>query len=228
MTASRLSAAVLGSVVLGSASLCLFAVTAPANAQESGIPSLDIRPAPPVFEGDGLEDFSDETPAPEEAAPLDEKTKAAMESIGEVIAALDADAERSGNNWQLTIDERTLLVVTDPANGRMRIITPIAEVEGLPDAALMRLLQANFDTALDARYAVAQGLVWGTFIHPLPTLEQRDFASGLLQVKSLADTFGTSFSSGLLNYGGGDSAGIIEDRLRELLEELEAQQQNTI
>jgi len=223
MTASRLSAAAFGFVAM-----CLFAAIAPANAQESNIPAPDIKAVPPVFDGDGLEDFSDETPAPEEAAPLDEQTKAAMESIGEVIAALDADAERTGNNWQLTIDERTLLVVTDTASGRMRIITPIAEAEGLPDAALMRLLQANFDSALDARYAVAQGLVWGTFVHPLPTLEQRDFASGLLQVKSLADTFGTSFSSGLLNYGGGDSAGIIEDRLRELLEELEAQQQSTI
>ena len=82
-------------------------------------------------------------------------------------------------------------------------------------------MQANFDTALDARYAIANGLVWGTFIHPLDSLTTRDFASGILQTKSLADTFGTTFSSGALSYGGGDSGAIIEDQLKELLDELE-------
>ncbi|MEL6707007.1 MAG: hypothetical protein AAFP79_01905 [Pseudomonadota bacterium] len=165
-------------------------------------------------------DFSDEPPieAPAEPSP---EMEAALERMGEVIDALDGDAERNGNNWQFTLDERMILVVTDPAAGRMRIMTPIAEAAALPEGAMERLLQANFDTALDARYAIANGLVWGTFIHPLDSLTTRDFASGVLQTKSLADTFGTTFSSGALNFGGGDSPAILENQIKQLLEELE-------
>lgn len=114
-----------------------------------------------------------------------------------------------------------MLVVTDPNAGRMRIITPIALIAELPEGAMARLMQANFDTALDARYAIAQDLVWGAFIHPLDSLTQRDFASGILQTHSLGETFGTTFSSGAISYGGGDSGGIIAEQLKELLEELE-------
>lgn len=165
-------------------------------------------------------DFSDEPPieAPAEPAP---EMEAALERMAEVIDALDGKAERNGNNWQFTLDERMILVVTDAAAGRMRIMTPIAEAAALPEGAMERLLQANFDTALDARYAIANGLVWGTFIHPLDSLTTRDFASGVLQTKSLADTFGTTFSSGALNFGGGDSPAILENQIKELLEELE-------
>jgi len=141
--------------------------------------------------------------------------------MGEVIAALDGEAERTGNNWQFTLEDRMMLVVTDTSQGRMRVITPIAPVDALPEGALQRLMQANFDTALDARYAVAQDLVWGAFIHPLDTLTTRDFASGILQTHALAQTFGTTFSSGALDYGGGDSGAIIDEQLKELLDSLE-------
>jgi hypothetical protein len=141
--------------------------------------------------------------------------------IAKVIDRVDDDATRDGNSWQLTIDERQMLVVTDVNAGRMRIMTPIAAIEDLPEGGLLRLMQANFDSALDARYAVAQDLVWGTFIHPLPSLTERDFASGLLQTKTVADTFGTTFSSGAITFGGGDSNAIITDQLEELLKELE-------
>jgi len=165
-------------------------------------------------------DFGDDPPIEERAEPGPEMEEA-LTRIADVIAALDGDAQRNGDNWQFSIDDRRLLVVTDSSAGRMRIMTPIAEASALPEGALERLLQANFDTALDARYAIANGLVWGTFIHPLDSLTTRDFASGVLQTKSLADTFGTTFSSGALNYGGGDSGAIIEDQLKQLLEELE-------
>jgi hypothetical protein len=86
---------------------------------------------------------------------------------------------------------------------------------------MQRLMQANFDTALDARYAVAQNLVWGAFLHPLDTLTQRDFAAGILQTHAVGETFGTTFSSGAISYGGGDSNTIYEEQLKALLEELE-------
>jgi len=156
--------------------------------------------------------------APAEVTP---EITAILEQMDQVIKALDAGAERTGNSWQFTLQERTMLVVTDTNAGRMRIITPIAMVEDLPDGAMQRLMQANFDTALDARYAVAQNLVWGAFIHPLDTLTQRDFAAGILQTHAIGETFGTTFSSGAISYGGGDSSAIYEEQLKALLEDIE-------
>lgn len=89
--------------------------------------------------------------------------------------------------------------------------------ESALDAGLMRrLLQANFDSALDARYAIANKLIWGVFIHPLSPLDNEQFASALVQVLNVATSFGTSFSSGQLTFGAGDS---IEEN-RKLMEEL--------
>ncbi|MEM1194495.1 MAG: hypothetical protein AAGH57_00200 [Pseudomonadota bacterium] len=182
-----------------------------------------VTPAPLIAQDEmppPLEEEGPVSPAPE-IAPEMQKGLDRMEAV---ISALDDEALRSGNTWEFSLEERRILAVTDPIAGRMRLITPIAEADSLPEGGMIRLMQANFDTALDARYAVANGLVWGTFIHPLDSLTTRDFASGVLQTKSLADTFGTTFSSGALSYGGGDSGAIIEDQLKELLEELEKQQ----
>ncbi|MEP0191827.1 MAG: hypothetical protein ABJP70_06270 [Erythrobacter sp.] len=203
-------------------------LSASALAQDEGAEGTAVQ---------ALDDFSDlaeeepdapETPqandaAPSEAPETDPEIEAVLEEMNAVITTLDEDATRRGNMWEFSVDGTRLLAVTDTSAKRMRVISPIAEVENLPEDAMTRLMQANFDTALDARYAVGQGLVWAAFINPLDTLEPRDFASGVLQVKSLADTFGTTFSSGALNYGGGDSGAIIEDQLKELLEELEDQ-----
>jgi hypothetical protein len=180
-----------------------------ANAQDA---APDVPPAEEEFSLD------EEPAAPAEISP---EVTAVLGQMDEVIKALDSKATRTGNSWQFTLEERVMLVVTDATAGRMRIITPIALIADLPDGAMARLMQANFDTALDARYAVAQDLVWGAFLHPLDTLTQRDFASGILQTHSIGETFGTTFSSGAISYGGGDSGAIFEEQLKELLDELE-------
>jgi hypothetical protein len=180
-----------------------------ANAQDA---APDVPPAEEEFSLD------EEPAAPAEISP---EVTAVLGQMDEVIKALDSKATRTGSSWQFTLEERVMLVVTDATAGRMRIITPIALIADLPDGAMARLMQANFDTALDARYAVAQDLVWGAFLHPLDTLTQRDFASGILQTHSIGETFGTTFSSGAISYGGGDSGAIFEEQLKELLDELE-------
>ncbi len=181
-------------------------IEAARQAEENGAP-------PPVVTPDG-------------DAEIPPERMEALDNIAQVVAAIDSGAKRQGNNWELTIDDTQLLVVTDVTNGRMRIMTPIAPAESLPAEALMRLMQANFDSALDARYAIAQDLVWATFIHSLDDVSVREIASGMLQTKTLRDTFGTTFSSGALSFGGGDSNAIIGEQLQELLDQLE--QDNTI
>ncbi len=116
------------------------------------------------------------------------------------------------------------MVVFDEKADRMRMFTPIGPDTLLTPDLMRRMLQANFDSALDARYAVANKLIWGVFIHPLSPLDQDQFASAVIQILNVATSFGNGFSSGLFSYGGGDS---VEEN-RKLLEELQKRINPTI
>lgn len=139
-----------------------------------------------------------------------------MPRLGAIVRALDPEAQARGNMVQFTLADVPVLIVADPAADRMRAMVPIRAADGLEAEELMRLMQANFDTALDARYAVAQGRLWGVFIHPLSPLQKDQLLSGLAQTVGVALSYGTSYSGGALTFGGGDSNRIY----RELLEEL--------
>lgn len=138
--------------------------------------------------------------------------------MAEIIRAIDPEAVASGNLIQFIIDDIPIVVVADPLANRMRAMVPIRSADGLAADELMRLMQANFDTALDARYAVAQGRVWGVFIHPLSSLEKDQLLSAFIQTINVARTYGQTYSGGAVTYGGGDSNGIYEDLLKELQE----------
>lgn len=125
--------------------------------------------------------------------------------LGKIIKRLDTKAVGKPGNWQLSIDGVKLLVVTDERANRMRIISPIASAQSLGNKRLYRMMQANFDSALDARYAIAKGALWSAFIHPLRTLSDREFISGVGQVVNLAQTYGGGYTSGALVFRGGDS-----------------------
>lgn len=140
-----------------------------------------------------------------------------LERLDAIIRRIDEAAERQDNVWQLTVEGISVSIITDTNADRMRIVTGVIEVDKLQPAALLRLLQANFDTALDARYAIAQDILWGTFIHPLSALDDEEFLSGLGQTVNLVLTFGTTFSSGVFSFGGGDSNDILR---RELIDRL--------
>ena len=89
-------------------------------------------------------------------------------------------------------------VMTDERADRMRIMIPIRRfnTQNLENLQLaLIVLQANYDRALDARYAVHDGLLWSAFIHPLGSLTPKDLQNALQQVKTLAENTGTSYSS---------------------------------
>lgn len=104
--------------------------------------------------------------------------------------------------WKFEYQGRIVLVITDESHDRMRIITPVAEVTELSEEIWLLALTANFDRALDARYAVNGEYLWSAFIHPLSPLTDHQFTDGLQQVTTLADNFGTTFSSSSLAFGG--------------------------
>ena len=140
-----------------------------------------------------------------------------MLRLAQIIRAIDPEAQAAGNAIQFTLDDIPLVVVADPTADRMRAMVPIRSAAGLTSDELMRLMQANFDSALDARYAVAQGRLWGVFIHPLSPLEKDQLLSALVQTINVARTYGQSYSGGAITFGGGDSNGIYEELLEELL-----------
>ena len=139
------------------------------------------------------------------------------ERLVDIILALDPDAAINANGIELTIEDIPVLVVMAPNADRMRAMVPIASVEDVTPEEMNRMMQANFDTALDARYAVAQGRVWGVFIHPLGALERAEFLSGLAQTVNLARTYGMLYSGGAQVFGGGDSNGIYDELFGDLL-----------
>lgn len=146
-------------------------------------------------------------------APDEPMTQARLVDI---LIAVDPDTQVSGNQAQLTIRDVPVVIIMDPVADRMRAVVPIRAEAGIDGDELRRLMQANFDTALDARYAIANGRLWSTFIHPLSPLERDQFLSGLGQTVNLALSYGTLYSGGGLSFGGGDSG----ERQRELIEEL--------
>ena len=97
----------------------------------------------------------------------------------------------------------------------MRIMIPVSDADDLPKDVLYRMLQANFESALDARYAVAQGLVWVAYIHPLSPLTEGQLLLALAQTYNAAETFGTSYSGGLFQFGGGDHRSEVFDDILE-------------
>ena len=141
-------------------------------------------------------------------APPTTEPPMTMVRMAQIIRAIDPEAQAAGNAIQFVIDDIPLFVVADPVADRMRAMVPIRSADGLAADELMRLMQANFDTALDARYAVAQGRLWGVFIHPLSPLEKDQLLSAFVQTINVARTYGQTYSGGALSYGGGDS---IED-----------------
>lgn len=151
----------------------------------------------------------DTTPEPEPAMTLDR--------LDTIIRALDPQAQSNGTVWQLGINDVQVLIVTDETADRMRAMTPVAKAEDLSPEDLSRVLQANFDTALDARYAIAKDILWAAFIHPLKPLEKDEFISGLGQVVNLAQSYGTLYSGGALQYGGGDSGALQRALIDDLL-----------
>ncbi len=151
----------------------------------------------------------DPEPGQSETEPAEVENPGAMTlaELDRLIRRVDAGATRQNNVWHLSYEETPLFVVTDEHHDRMRIIAPVASANELDLEHIYRLLQANYETALDARYAIADRVVWSTFIHPLSPLDEDEFLSGLAQTITLVITYGTTFSSGALRFGDAGDAG---------------------
>ncbi len=136
--------------------------------------------------------------------------------MGRVILKFDADAEVEANRITFKVRDRDMLLVFDKDADRMRVVTGVYQAGAVPEEIHERMLQANFDAVLDARYAIANDIVWAVFIHRLSTLTEDDLRSGIAQTYTAAETFGSTYTSGAIVFGGGDSNAIHEELLKEL------------
>lgn len=104
--------------------------------------------------------------------------------------------------WQAMYYGRVLLIVTDSSSNRMRIFTPVIETKELEPGQKEKMLEANFHSALDAKYSAYQGYVMSVYTHPLKELTEDQFINAMQQVVILANTFGTSYQSTDMIFGG--------------------------
>ncbi|MEN8205493.1 MAG: type III secretion system chaperone [Pseudomonadota bacterium] len=135
-----------------------------------------------------------------------------------LIEHIAGNIEGSPGFWQFDMDGFKTSVITDEEADRMRIIVPVATLEGIDSDRLYRIMQANFDSALDARYSIAKGVLWSAYIHPLSILSDHQFVDALAQTVNLAATYGTTYSSGALIFSQGDSQGEQNKHYQEIIE----------
>ncbi|MEM7212108.1 MAG: hypothetical protein AAF479_09465 [Pseudomonadota bacterium] len=151
------------------------------------------------------------------ALPVQAEEPMTIPRLEEIARAIDPEVVVNPSAMALTVEEIPVLIVHDASMNRMRAMTAIRSIDAIAPAELLRMMQANFDSALDARYAVAQGRLWSVYIHPLAELDKDEFIEGLGQVVNLALTYGSTYTSGALTFGGGDSNEIHRALIDELL-----------
>lgn len=119
-----------------------------------------------------------------------------------IIAEVAADARVEGNVIAFRLQDTELFGISDPIADRMRIVAAIKRIEQATPEELVASLYANFHTALDARYAVSNGVVFAAYLHPLSPLTREQIVSAVRQVAAARENFGSSYSSGGPVFGG--------------------------
>jgi hypothetical protein len=123
-------------------------------------------------------------------------------SMERIVKSVVLDAKGEKGFVEFTVSEVQMYLISDVTHDRMRIIAPVAEYKKLTNKQLLAIMESNFHKALDARYAVSEGVLYSVFIHSLSDLNEGQIKSAVEQVANLALSFGTQYTSGVLDYGG--------------------------
>ncbi len=122
-------------------------------------------------------------------------------TLGRLLERLLEDIEGQEGFWHGQRDDVTVYVVSDLEHDRMRIMAPIGELRVNDSGFLSILLQANFDRALDAKYALRKKELWSVFMHPLSTIVPDDLGTFIDQVVRLVKNTGSTYASSDLIFG---------------------------
>lgn len=110
--------------------------------------------------------------------------------------------KEEGNMIHYKVDELQLFLIVDENANRMRLMAPVAEEGKLTEEDLKKLMESNFDRALDAKYALSNGILWSVYAHPLKELYKDQMIDAFNQVRNLVYNYGTSYSSTTMVFGG--------------------------
>ena len=143
------------------------------------------------------------TPAPESSVNSATVAPMTNDRLDGLIRQTSKTVKGEAGYWQIKIGGRDVLVITDARHNRIRIMSPVAGQDQLDKDELIRLLEANFGSALDSKYALRDQMLWSVFTHPLAELSDEQFLDCMAQVANLADNFGRSYASSNLIFGGG-------------------------
>ena len=124
-----------------------------------------------------------------------------QESLAIYIEEIAGSAKISPNVVEFEYRGVSIACISDTTHDRMRLITPITNRDAVDAKHLEIMLIANFHTALDARYALSNGIIYAAFLHPMSTLTHEQLESAIRQVAALARNFGSSYSSDELIFG---------------------------
>ena len=115
--------------------------------------------------------------------------------MSRILKKNTTELEGKDGFWTAVFEDQVLFIVTDESANRMRIFTPIVERRHLSETELTRMLEANFHSALDAKYALYEEYVVSVFTHPLRELTEAQFLDAMVQVARLSVNFGTTYHS---------------------------------
>ncbi len=136
-----------------------------------------------------------------EAAAQDQRMASSAAAISIILEEVAGDVSGEPGAWTATYRGSRIVVHAVDHHGRMRIMAPIASAADLDRAGLEVLLGANYGRALDAKFAIADGVVWSLFNRALEGLDRITFLDGIEQVVTLKENYGGSYRSTDLTFG---------------------------
>ena len=127
------------------------------------------------------------------------------ETLLKSVKSYAEEVEAKNNLISFKYHGVSLYCIWDKNADRMRLLSPIVEVKNVSQEVLLEALQANYHSALDARYAVGDDIIYSAFIHPLSPLTIEELQSAIRQVATAAVTFGDQYTSGELVFPGNNT-----------------------
>lgn len=82
-------------------------------------------------------------------------------------------SEAGENFWRHTWDSGELILMLSEDQSWVRMMIPIASMTQA-QPFFQELLELNFEETTLVRYAIAHGMLWGVFNHPMETLQVKD------------------------------------------------------
>ena len=125
------------------------------------------------------------------------------EKLDEIVRKEAQEVEGQLGSWTMSYGDTPLVIISHAEANRMRIFAPVIEAKNMKPGEMEKMLEANFHSALDAKYCLYEGMVITIYNHPLKELTDEQLVDAMRQVVVLAATYGTTYSSTDMIFGGG-------------------------